>query len=261
MRLLALAGLVALVGLAGCRSLPPPAPPTAVTAPEEVLALLRARQETARSFQAKGRLTYLSRERNYSGTGLLRGSLPTTLRVDVLDFLGRSLLSFYSDGQEVQVLSPKEARLYSGPATPGNLAAFIPPGVTLPQVVRLLLGDLPLSPGAPARWQYEPARGEYLFEWQNPAGTRRERLWVEVRNLNPVKDEWYDAAGEPGFTVELKDFGQLAPGRPGQLTLRTFQPQAELRLAYKDLQVNPQLLATDLLLRKSAGVTEVPLKP
>ena len=133
------------LALWGCRSLPPPAPPTAVTSAEELVARLQAGKPRVQSFEAKGRLTLLSPQRNYSGTSLIKGRLPTTVRADVLDPLGRSLLNFYSNGLEVQVLSPKEGKLFKGEATPGNLAAFIPPAVTLPQALRLMTGDLPLS--------------------------------------------------------------------------------------------------------------------
>jgi outer membrane lipoprotein-sorting protein len=261
MSFLALVALATLLGLGGCRALPPPPPPIAVLSTSEVLNQLKTRQEQVRSFQAKGRIILLSSRWNYSGTGFLKGSLPTTLRVDVLDFLGRSLMSFYSNGQEVRVLSPKEAKFYCGPATPGNLAAFIPPGVTLAQVVHLLVGDLPLSPGPPARGHYEAAQGQYLFEWDSPGDACRERLWVEARSFNPVKEEWFDQDGQLRFIVEYSDFGQVAAHRPRQLILHTYQPPAELRLVYKEMQINSPLTAADLVVTRPPAVVEVPLKP
>ncbi|MFZ0052114.1 MAG: hypothetical protein WAK96_10075, partial [Desulfobaccales bacterium] len=65
-RLVVLA-LLAWLGLAGCRALPP-APPPAVLSAEEVLARLHNRQQALESLQARGRITFLSPERNYSGT-------------------------------------------------------------------------------------------------------------------------------------------------------------------------------------------------
>lgn len=262
MRLVALVCLMALLELVGCRALPPPAPPpVAVSSAEEILARLKANQGAVQSFQAKGRLTLLSPQRNYSGTGVLKGQLPTTLRVDILDILGRSLLSFYSDGREVQVLSPQEGRLYRGPATPANLAALIPPGITLDQVVRLLVGDLPLSRTPPDDWRYDLEQDQYLLEWRHPDGSRRERLWVEARNFQAVKEEWFDDAGQPRFTIEFNEYGQLAPGRPRQVILRAFQPQAEMRLYYKEMQLNPPLSAAGLAVQRPEAVVEVPLKP
>jgi outer membrane lipoprotein-sorting protein len=260
-RLRLFAWVVVLLVLGGCRTLPPTPPPAAIASPEELLARLKSRQQHLQSFQATGRLTFLSPERNYSGTGFLKGKEPTTLRVDILDFLGRSLMSFASDGAQVQVLIPREARLYQGRATPANLAALIPPSVTLPQVLRLLVGGLPLSPGPADRWQEEAASGLYLLEWLNPQGGPKERLWVESRDLHPVKGEWYGDDGRLRFAVEMTDYGRLTAHLPGQVTLKTDTPKVELRLFYRELQVNPALSSADLLLQAPPGVARVPLGP
>jgi len=258
---LQLAWLAAFLALGGCAALPP-APPVAVVAPEDLLSRLQARQQQVKSFQARARVTLISPERNYAGTtGLFKGLAPTTLRVDLYDPLGRSLLSFLSDGQEVEVLFPREAKLCRGPATPANLAALIPPAVTLPQALRLLVAAVPLSPEPPDRLDYQAAQGQYLLEWRNPNGTPRERLWVEAQGLNPVKEDWFGNDGPRRFSVEWEDFGRLAPDLPGKITLRTFAPAAELRLAYNEMQVNPVLTPADLALPVPPGVAVVPLGP
>jgi len=248
--------LSALLWGGGCRALPPAPPPAAVPSPEALLSRLRSRQPQVQAFQAKGRLTFLSPQQNYSGTALLTGRLPASLKVNVLDFLGRTVLSFATDGAEVLVLDPRENRLLSGPATPKNLAAFIPPNVSLPQALRLLLGVLPLSPGPPDHFEYQAATGRYLLEWRQ-AGALSERLWVEAQGLNPVHEEWFDGAPEPRFTAELANFGALAPDLPEKLTLKTTSPKIELRLVYRDLKLNPPLTPADLTLTLPPGVARV----
>ncbi|MEW6657139.1 MAG: hypothetical protein AB1424_00625 [Thermodesulfobacteriota bacterium] len=255
-----LAWLLLALCLWGCRSLPPPAPPVTVSSAAELVSRLQAGKIQVQSFEAKGRLTFLSPQRNYSGTSLIKGRLPDTIRADVLDFLGRSLLYFYSNGREVQVLSPKEGKLYRGAATPANLAAFIPPAMTLQQALRLMVGDLPLSSGQPSRWAYEEDQGGYLLEWRYPDGAVKERLWVAAQELRPVKDEWFGPDGQLRFAAEFTNYGQTAPGLPGQVTVKTLQPKGELRLAYREMLVNPLLLDGDLALPKSPAVVEEPLK-
>ena len=255
-----LAWLVVALCLWGCRSLPPPAPPVAVTSAAELLARLQAGKPQVQSFEAKGRLTFLSPQRNYSGTSLIKGRLPDTIRVDVLDFLGRSLLYFYSNGREVQVLSPKEGKLYRGAATPGNLAAFIPPAMTLHQALRLMVGDLPLSSGQPARWAFEGEQRRYLLEWRYPDGAIKERVWLEDRELRPVQEEWFGPDGQLRFVAEFTNYGQTAPGLPGQVTVKTLKPKGELRLTYREILVNPPFKDADLSLPQSPAVVEVPLK-
>ncbi len=259
-RRLAWLALAVALCLWGCRSLPPPAPPVAVTSAGELISRLQAGKPRVQSFEAKGRLTLLSPHRNYSGTTLIKGQLPATVRADVLDLLGRSLLNFYSNGREVQVLSPKEGKLYRGEATPGNLAAFIPPAVTLSQTLRLMVGDLPLSPGQPSRWVYEGDQERYLLEWLYPDGAVKERLWLEARDMRPVKDEWFGPDGQLRFSAEFGDFGRLAPGIPGRIIVKTPKPEAELRLVYREILLNPHLQDSDLVLPRSPAVAEVLLK-
>jgi hypothetical protein len=250
--------LAALFCSAGCRTLPPPPPPVVAISPEDLLAALKARQERVQTFQAKGRIIYLSPQRNYSGTASLTGRLPASLKVNVFDPLGRTALSFATDGAEVKVLSPSENKLFQGPATPRNLAAFIPPTVSLPQALRLLVGALPLSTGAPQNFEYEAATGRYRLEWRQGEALM-ERLWVAAQGLYPVQEEWYGGAPEPRFTAELSDFGALAPDLPEKVTLKTTTPTMKMSLVYRDLKLNPPLTPADLTLAPPPGVVQVPL--
>ncbi len=250
--------LAALLWSAGCRALPPAPPPVAAISAEDLLGRLKARQEQVQSFQSKGRITYLSPQQNYSGTAILRGRLPASLKVDVLDFLGRTILSFATDGTEVKVLSPRENKLFQGPATSRNLAAFIPPAVSLSQTMRLLVGALPLSQGPPQNFEYEASTGRYRREWRQGEALT-ERLWVAAQGLYPVQEEWFGGGAEPRFTAELADFGALAPDLPEKITLKTTTPKMELRLNYGDLKLNPPLTPADLTLASPPGVVSVPL--
>jgi outer membrane lipoprotein-sorting protein len=250
--------LLALLLSGGCRALPSAPPPVAVVSPEELLSRLRARQQRVQSFEAKGRITFLSPQENYSGTARLAGRLPAGLKVDVLDFLGRTILSFATDGTEVKVLSPHDNKLFRGPATPKNLAAFIPPTVSLPQALRLLVGALPLSPGPPDHFEYQAATGRYLLEWRQGEALV-ERLWVDSQGLAPVAEEWFGGAPEPRFTADLTGFGILVPDLPEKITLKTAAPKMELRLVYRDLKLNPPLTPAELTLKLPRGMVEVPL--
>ncbi len=250
--------LLILLLLGGCVGLPPAPPPVTGISSEALLARLRSRQQQVQSFRAKGRITFLSPQQNYSGTALLTGRLPASLKVDILDFFGRTILSFATDGTEVKILSPQEKKLLRGPATPGNLAAFIPPTVSLPQALHLLVGALPFSPGPPDHFDYESATGRYLLEWRQGSALQ-ERLWVDAQGLYPVSDEWFGGAATPRFTAELADFGALVPDLPEKITLKTTTPKMELRLVYGDLKINPPLTPAELTVTVPAGVAEVPL--
>jgi outer membrane lipoprotein-sorting protein len=251
---------LALAFLGSCRVAGPPAPPPEASV-REIIARLHSRQEGVTSFAGRGRLTLLSPERNATGSASLKGRFPDALRVEVYDLLGRSLFSLATDHGRMELLFPREGKYFQGPASPANLAAFIPPGVTLPQALRLLTGDLPLSPGDPARMRYEAETRLYVLEWLNPDGGVRERLWVEPQTYAPRREEWYGEGGVLLFQAELGDYAGPPPGRPRQIKVLTPANQGELRLTYKEFSLNPPLAAGDLTLSAPPGVTALPLKP
>jgi len=253
--------LLVLAVLAGCRTLPPPPPPAPELTAEQILSRLKIRQGGLSSFALRGRLVLLSPRQNATGTALITGKLPETLRVDLKDPLGRSVLNFATDGKVVELLFPRENKLLRGPATPTNLAAFIPPGVSLPQTLRLLVADLPFSEGLPARMRYEPKEGLYVLEWQNHDGSLQERLWVQADGCLPHKEEWYGSGGRLAFSVELGEFNSLSPHRPGQVKLVSPGSKMELRLTYKEFTPNLSLTPADLAVPRPPGVAVLPLKP
>lgn len=246
-----------LAALAGCRTLPPPPPPAAV-APQEALAGWRARQAGIQGFQARARLTLIAPGRSYSGSARLLAGLPSSLRVEVTDLFGRSLMTLVSDGEEVAVLFPREGKLLKGPATSRNLAGFIPPGVTLAQCVRLLTAGVPLSDGEPQSWQEQGEPGSWLLVWNGADGQPRERLWLAQGR--PRKLQWRGEGGEAGFEAEFADFS--GPGNwPRQVRVKTPQPSSELRVTFGDLSVNPPLTPADFRLSPPPGIRVEPLSP
>jgi hypothetical protein len=255
--------MLVLAALSGCRGGMLKARPEAVpeTTPEKVYDRLKARQGNLTGFAAKGRLTLISPEQNATGTAIIKGQLPATLRVDLKDPLGRAVLSFATDGQTVEVLFPRENKLFQGPATPTNLAAFIPRGVTVPQALRLLMGDLPLSSGPPTKVQAEAGDNVHVLEWLTSDGALQERLRVSGAEVLPQKEEWYGPGGRLVFSAELGEFNQVAPGRPQQIKLVTADPKVELRLTYREFAPNPSLSPADLAVPRPPGVVVQPLQP
>jgi outer membrane lipoprotein-sorting protein len=253
--------LVVLVGLVGCKKALPPTPTIPKLSAEQILSKLKARQGSLTAFSAWGRLTLISPKQNATGKALIKGKLPETLRVDLKDPLGRAVLKFATNGRTVEILFPRENKLLKGPATPANLAAFIPPGVTVPQALRLLVGDLPLSQGPPARLRLDPGERMYVLEWLKSDDSLQERLWVAADELLPRKEEWFRADGRLAFSAELEDFSQGSPAWPQQLKLVTPSPREELRLTYKDFTPNPSLSPGDLVVPRPPGVAVLPLKP
>jgi len=248
------------IGFAACRALPPvPAEPE--LSADQILHRLKAGRGDLSSFSARGRLTLISPQQNATGSASVMGKLPETLRVELKDPFGRLVLTFFTDGRVVEVLFPREGKLLQGPATPANLASFVPPQVTLPQVLRLLAGDLPLSPGPPSRSHFDRGGKLYVLEWLKDSGSPQERLWVAATDFQPRKVEWFGNDGQVAFSAEWGEFQQLSPGKPQSLKLKTQSPPMELRLAYRDFIPNPPLTTADLRVPRPPGVTVLPLRP
>lgn len=264
-RRLKLAGvllLVLLAGLAGCRAALKPAPPVPELSAAQILSRLKARPEALSTFAARGRLTLISPQQNATGTALIKARLAESLKVTLKDPLGRSALEFATDGQTVAILFPRENKLFRGPATSSNLAAFIPPGVTVAQALKLMTGDLPLSSGPPTSVQVEPGERLYVLEWRQSDGSLKERLRVDAGDIEPRKEEWYGPGGRLAFSAELGEFHEGSPGWPQQLKLVTSSPEpVELRLTYKDFTPNPSLNPGELDVSRPPGVAVLPLKP
>jgi hypothetical protein len=253
--------IAALVGCQGRFLRGPKAavPAAAQLSPEQVVSQLKARQGQLTGFAAKGRVTLVSPEQNATGTAIIKGMFPETLRVDLKDPLGRSVLSFFTDGQQVEILFPRENKLLQGPATPTNLAAFIPAGVRLPQALRLMVGDLPLSQSKPARMNRES--DNYVLEWLAADGSLQERLWVSAAKVQPIKDEWYGPGGRLIFSAELGEYNKAAIDRPAHIKLVTTTPRVELLLTYRDFTTNPTLTPADLAVPRPLGVVVQHLQP
>ncbi len=217
-----LVGVAALLLVWGCAAVRPLPPPQVVGSPAELLSRLKPRETQVNSLKARAQITLISPQKTYSGTAILRVQRPQNLKVEVRDILGRNLMGFVSDGQTVKVFFPQEGKLYRGPATARNLAPFIPPPVTLTEVVKALLGDpLLMAPERP-KLGYE-AGGRYQLDLTSPGG--RERLWVDSRDFNPVKLEMSDREEKPLFTLEFQDFGPLPAGLPKKVILYTGKPR------------------------------------
>jgi outer membrane lipoprotein-sorting protein len=255
-----LAGVAVLFMVWGCAAVRPLPPPQVIGSPAELLERLKPRQTQVNSFKARAQITLISPQRTYSGTAILRGQRPHRLKVEVRDILGRAIMGFYSDGQIVKVFFPQEGKLYRGPATPANLAPFIPPPVTLDEVLKALSGDPLFITGGREHLAYE-AGGRYLLELTSPEGKGRELLWVDNRDFNPVRLEMYDRGEKRLFTLEFQDFGSLPAGLPKKVVLHTEKPKAELRLTYTEMTVNPPLTEADMALSAPPSVKEEILGP
>lgn len=252
-----------LVLLAACRPFPPVRPGIrpVVHSAQDLRARLLVRAQAIQSFKAKGRVTYISPEQKYSGKALLVGHKPRTLRVDVLSFWGQSALSFFTNGQEMQILDYRQGKLYRGPVTPGNLADFIPP-VKVAELLEVLSGGVLLYRTGKAQMTYDPGPDRYRLELRSEDQNGHTVIWVDARNLEILTAQWSDAQGQRSFKVEFADFDYRSRyPLPHRITLISGDNRRRLRVHYQELLLNPPLTSEALDLVAPAAVLEVPLGP
>ncbi|MBW1952701.1 MAG: DUF4292 domain-containing protein [Deltaproteobacteria bacterium] len=228
---------------------------------QDLRARLLARAQAIQSFEAKGRVTYISPDQKYNGTANFLGSKPQTLRVDVLNFWGQSALSIHTDGDELQILDYRQGKLFRGPVTTRNLAAFIPP-VKISELLEVLTGSVVLSPQGPAQMTYMAEQDQYRLDLSNQDRPGHTVLWVDAQNLQIMAGEWSDAQKQLLFKVKFQDY--QPEGRytlPHQIILTTGDNKRQLRLHYRELTVNPQVTSEALTLMVPAQVQQVPFPP
>ncbi|MFP3867342.1 MAG: DUF4292 domain-containing protein [Desulfobacteraceae bacterium] len=257
-RLLAVIGVLA--GMAACARGPAlkPGIRPEIRSAQDLWARLWVRAQAIQSFEAKGRVTYISPNQKYNGTAYFLGSKPQTLRVDVLNFWGQSALSVHTDGDELQLLDYRQGKLYRGPVTARNLAIFIPP-VEISELLEILTGSVVLSQKEPVQMTYIPEQDQYHLELRGAEPPGQTELWVEAQNLQIEAAKWYDAQKQRLFEVKFQDFQPSDRYTlPHEIILTTGDNQRQLRLHYRDLTINPQLTSKALTLVVPAQIQQVP---
>jgi len=250
--------LLLVLGLAvGCARVPPLPTRVAPSSAQELLTRLQARAREVQSFTAKGRVTVLTPERKYNGTALITAVKPGTLRVDVLSFFGQPLVTFYTDGQEVKLFAYTEGKLYRGPATARNLALFIPPQVTVAEVIAFMSGTVPLAAVPGAELTAEPGQDQYQVEMATPPSGERLTLWVGGPDLEIRRALWRDPQGVELFRVEFQDFQRQNGGpQPHQVELTSGPGDRKMRVRYQDFTPNPSQLSALMNLPGPEGLRE-----
>ncbi len=255
--------LLLILTLAAACARVPPTPPRerpAVTSAQDLISRLQDRAREVQSFTAKGRVTVLTPERRYNGSALITAVKPATLRVDVLSFFGQPLVTFYTDGQEVRLFAYTEGKVYRGPATSRNLALFIPPQVTVPEVIAFMSGSAPLKAAAEAQLAPEPEGNQYRVELGSPGAADRLTLWVGDQDLELRAVQWQDDRGQVLYRVEFQDFTLRGPTpQPQQVNLTSDAGDRRIRLHFLDFTPNPAQITGLLTLPTGEGLRETVL--
>jgi hypothetical protein len=226
--------LLALLALAGCRTLPlePRALAPDDPRPALRLAALRALASERHALRATAR----SRSEGPGGCGfsnqLLLVERPASLRVEVIGLLQQRVMVLATDGTRYE-LYRAEGPLEAGPVHPGVLEEVAGLPVTPEAAVGLLLAA-PLVPEEPALYAAEDAGGGLTLAWldQTLAFDAEGRL-VALRFRPDARDvllaRWSDWRDTP------------AGAFPHRLDLDLPEAEARLALEYRQVELDPAL--------------------
>jgi outer membrane lipoprotein-sorting protein len=263
----AIALLALLLGLAACapHRRPPEAgdgaPPR--RSAQELLAPFGQRWQGIAALRALARLAVTSAQGRYTTRQTLLWQRPSLLRLDAVSVLGQPAMSLVADAQQIAIYYPQQGVLYQGPATADNLARFTGLPLEVEQIAQLLAGDVrPASPPGQTRIHLQVDDGAYLLRFVDRAGRLLQDVWLDPEQGWPRRVVRYTASAVPAVDVAYADFRRLTEAFwfPFQATIWLPRAEAELRLQFLAVDLNPALTEAVFELAPPRGVRVIPLQ-
>lgn len=235
---LSVAACLALLA-SGCHPRVPPADLS--LDPARLLAQVKEAQAAVQRVQGEARLSV----RSPQGSGTLRqfaaAERPDRVHLEELDFFGNPAAVLVTSGGRFWLLDTRQKVLYTGAATPANLARLVPLPVTAGELVSILLGTAPLlEGGAPESAAPDGARVRLSLAEADVI----ERLWVGPHAIvERAAREVAGGAGPGSYDVDFSAHRERGPGIwfPELVKLRSAPARVEVELGWSDAQVNGEL--------------------
>lgn len=243
-------GLVVLacMGAFGCHpAAAPKSPvPAALPAPAKVLDMLRASGQRRRNMRALGRLTYFGEKGRVRVKAAMLVDRPGRFRLETISPFEQPLEVMASDGVRLWMLS-KEV-LSEGPATPENIARFLPIPMYPEELVDTLLGGVPTSDRfVPLRVDRDSGDDERWILTLQAATGQVGKVRIDPDRKRVLGVELLETGGAVRASVRFDDFqpaGQDAGEVPRALTVRAPGRDLEVDIKLKEVDVNVALDAS-----------------
>lgn len=260
-RTLPLAVGLLILCLSACARLPtaPVGERPVVQSAPELLQQLESRAAEIRSLKAKGNVSVISPQKNYTGTAQLAVVKPSVLKVDVLNFWGQPVVAFLMNEQDMQLLIYPESKLYRGPATAENLRRFIPLPVSTQDFLAILTGRVAFELYEKPVFLKTADASRYLLELTSRQGGDRVRLTIDSQTLDILAAQWLNAQAHEVMSAEFGDMVSWGPVTgPQEIKAVSGDQASQVRIRYRDLSFNPPLTAEGLALPVSGAIRELP---
>lgn len=222
---------------------------------EEVLKRVALAESTVVALKGDGKL-YVDAPQGKGSVGLyVAVSHPALIHIEQLDFFNRPQGVLVTDGKDFGLYDAREAKYYRGPASPMNLARFLPVVLPPAELAALMLGRAPRIPPEASELTVDPQLGVYVVTLRRGGVTQT--LHVKPPSHRVVKSA---VQGANAYDVEfgdIADYGAVTLPKFARLSAPTAKTTVEL--TWKDVTLNepPDLTLFDLSPPEDVPVVEV----
>lgn len=205
--------------------------------PQELLRALAAEEAKVVTVHGDGKLKIDSPQGAGALSMFLWVSRPSLVHLETLDFFGKPQGVMTTDGTRFGLYQAQEGRFYTGPASPQNLARFLPIVMAPAELTMLMLGQPARIPHSDAKLELDHEAGAYRLTLT--AGDVTQRIWVHPRFLRAVRSE---VGGPNAFGARfevLEPIGVSGAGMfPRVITLEAPAAKTRLELRYSEVKFN-----------------------
>ncbi len=197
---------------------------------------------------------------------------PAQLRLSAETTLAGPILTLATDGQRFQLLDAQNNRYLSSTVTPCSMARLLRVAIPPTILADVLSGGVPLLPpeslSVESDWDAKEG-GREVLRLRDPQG-RRQLLYLQAsepgqppsRIFDVVESELSDREGKPFLRIRHQKFAAVDPAPaqgpplrlPKQSVIEDLTSRSEVKLRWKETEVNPQLDGALFYLPQPAGV-------
>lgn len=205
--------------------------------PEELLRLVEAEEAKIVTVHGDGKLKLSTPQGTGALSMFLWVSRPSFVHLETLDFFGKPQGVMTTDGTRFGLYQAQEVKYYTGPASPQNLARFLPIVMAPHELTMLMLGQPARVPYSDAKLEIDRQAGAYRLTLT--AGDVTQRLWIHPRFLRAIRSE---IEGPNPFTTTFEDLqpiGVTGSGIfPRLVTLEAPEARTRVELRYVEVKFN-----------------------
>lgn len=180
---------------------------------------------------------------------------PALIHIEQLDFFGRPQGVFTTNGERFGLYMSQEGKYYRGPATPPNLARFLPLIMPPAELAAVMLGRAPRVPAESMEMGFDDKKQQLVLTLTH--GKIRQTLHVQPPSYRVVKSTAENVKAYELEFEDLKDTNGLT--LPTHATLDAQSAKTKVELIWKDVAINeaPDLTLYDLEPPEGVPVVEV----